>query len=266
MTYGVIGGDRRQMELAALMAAEGVAVAAYGLGTDGTLEEALQAEVILLPLPLSKGEGRLNCGEDPVPLENLFARLRPCQRILAGQVKEAEYRIAAQYGLTIEDYFLREELTIANAAITAECAIRIAEERLGASLPPVLVLGFGRIGKLLCQRLQKLGIPVTAAARKMEDLAWAKAYGYRALDIRTLSGEISGFGLVFNTVPEVVLGEELGLQLSSDCLCIDLASRKGIELPEGERCIWARGLPGKMAPKAAALTLWETVEHILAEQ
>ena len=30
MTYGVIGGDRRQMELAALMAAEGTAVAAMG--------------------------------------------------------------------------------------------------------------------------------------------------------------------------------------------------------------------------------------------
>ena len=121
MTYGVIGGDRRQMELAALMAAEGTAVAAYGLGTDESLEEALRAEVILLPLPLSK-EGRLNCEEDPMPIEHLFARLKPCQRILAGQVKEAEYRIAAQYGLTIEDYFLREELTIANAAITAECA------------------------------------------------------------------------------------------------------------------------------------------------
>jgi dipicolinate synthase subunit A len=86
------------------------------------------------------------------------------------------------------------------------------------------------------------------------------------LGIRALSGRLSGFGLVFNTVPEVVLGEELALQLSEDCLCIDLASRKGIELPEGEQCIWARGLPGKMAPKVAALTLWKTVEHILAEQ
>lgn len=265
MTYGVIGGDRRQMELAALMAAEGTAVAAYGLGTGESLEEALRAEVILLPLPLSK-EGHLNCEEDPMLIDHLFARLKPCQRILAGQVKEAEYRIAAQYGLTIEDYFLREELTIANAAITAECAIRIAEERLGASLPPVLVLGFGRIGKLLCQRLQRMGTPVTAAARKLVDLTWAKAYGYGALDIHALSGQLSEFGLVFNTVPEVVLGEELALQLSEECLCIDLASRKGIELSEGERCIWARGLPGKMAPKAAALTLWETVEHILAEQ
>lgn len=266
MTFGVIGGDRRQAELAALLAADGISVVTYALGGDETLEEAAQADVILLPLPLSKMDGQMNCEEDPMPLGRLFASLRPDQLILAGQVKETEHREAARYGLTIKDYFLREELTIANAAITADCAIRIAAERLGEPLPQTLVLGFGRIGKLLCQRLQTLGVHVTAAARKSEDLAWAKAYGYGALDISALSGQLSGFGLVFNTVPELVLPENLAGELGTDCLCIDLASQKGIGLPEGERCVWARGLPGKMAPKAAATAIRETVEHILAEQ
>lgn len=266
MTFGVIGGDRRQAELAALLTADGATVVTYGLGRGGTLENATRADVILLPLPLSKMEGRLNCEEDAMPLGSLFADLRPDQLILAGQVKEAERREAAQYGLILEDYFLREELTIANAAITADCAIKIAAERLGEPLPQTLILGFGRIGKLLCQRLQMLGVHVTAAARKRADLAWAKAYGYGALDISALSGRLSGFGLVFNTVPELVLPEDLAEQLDADCLCIDLASQKGIGLPEGERCVWARGLPGKMAPKAAAAAIRETVEHILAEQ
>ena len=267
MTYGVIGGDRRQAELAALLAAEGNAVASYGLGTtDQRLEDAARAEVVLLPLPLTKETGTLNCERAQVPLKELFAALRPDQRILAGQVKAAEQQMAAAYGLTIVDYFLREELTIANAAITADCAIRLAQDSLGKALPETLVLGFGRIGKLLCSRLQRLGVRVTAAARKAEDLAWAQAYGYEALHVHGLPGHLSGFGLVFNTVPAAVLDAGLAAQLLPECLCIDLASQKGIELPEGERCIWARGLPGRMAPKAAAQAIRETVGHILMEQ
>ena len=45
----------------------------------------------------------------------------------------------------------------------------MAAERLGRPLPSTLVLGFGRIGKLLCSRLQRQGVEVTAAARKAED-------------------------------------------------------------------------------------------------
>lgn len=265
MTFAVIGGDRRQAELAQLLASGGAAVVTYGLGAGGgTLEEASGADVVLLPLPLSKEKGRLNCREDPMLLTDLFARLRPDQRILAGQVTQAEHRLAAEYRLCIEDYFQREELTISNAAITADCALEMAAERLGRPLPSTLVLGFGRIGKLLCSRLQRQGVEVTAAARKAEDLSWIKAYGYRALEIGELSGRLSGFGLILNTVPAMVLPGPLAAELRG--FCIDLASQKGVELPEGERYIWARGLPGKIAPKAAAQAIRETVEHILSEQ
>ena len=71
---------------------------------------------------------------------------------------------------------------MANAAATAEAAIQTAMERLEWTLlgTECLVLGFGRIGKLLSCRLQGLGAHVTAAARKPGDLAWIRAYGYSA--------------------------------------------------------------------------------------
>ena len=264
MRFGVIGGDARQAALAALLREKGAAVVTYGVaGEDGDREKALEADILLLPLPLAKEEGRLNCEKDPVALPQLFSRLRRSQCILAGQVKEADRRMAAEYGLTIQDYFLREELTVANAAITADCAIRLARERLDGPLPPTLVLGFGRIGKFLCHCLQHLGIHVTAAARKPEDLAWARGYGYETLHICTLSGHLSAFGLVFNTVPAMVLPESLAAELMPSALCIDLASSRGIERRDS---LWARGLPGKMAPKEAARAILTAVEHILSEE
>lgn len=177
-TFGVIGGDRRQSELAALLAADGNSVYTYGLDAwkpvgMGTLDRAAAADVVILPLPLCRGDGVLNCEERPMPTIDLFRRLRPGQLILAGQVKPQQHQEAAACGLTLEDYFLREELTVANAAATAEAAVQVAMDHLDRTLLGLdcLVLGFGRIGRLLSHRLHGLGARVTATARRPEDLA-----------------------------------------------------------------------------------------------
>lgn len=273
-TFGVIGGDRRQAELSRLLAGEGHSVRTYGLDRwkpvgAGTLDEAAAADVVVLPLPLCRGDGVLNCEEGAVPTADLFRRLRPRQRILAGQVRPQQRREAEELGLAVEDYFLREELAVANAAITAEGAVQTAMERLDRTLLGMdcLVVGFGRIGKLLCHRLQGLGARVSASARKPEDLAWIRAYGYRALETGGLDGRLSGFGAVFNTVPSLVLTGPLTAQLPRDCLLIDLASVRGIETgPEGPEVLWARSLPGRLAPRSAAAAIRDAVHYILLEE
>ena len=275
-TFGVIGGDRRQAELARLIARDGATVLTYGLerwkpvGTT-TLAQAVTADVVILPLPLCKGEGVLNCEEDPVPTLGLFRRLRPGQRILAGKVQPQQNQEASACGLVLEDYFLREELTVANAAVTAEAAIQVAMENLDRTLLGMdcLVLGFGRIGKLLSYRLHGLGAHVTTSARKPKDLAWIRAYGWNAVETGALDGKLGTFDLVFNTIPSRVLDEELLSQLPKDCLCIDLASRQGIDASATERLglrhIWAKSLPGRLVPGTAAAVIWDAIKYILLE-
>jgi len=276
MTFGVIGGDRRQAELAKLLAADENPVFTYGLeawkpGGEGPLERAVMAETVILPLPLCKGDGVLNCQEAPMPTQELFRRLRSGQRVLAGQVMPQQHREAAAFGLTLEDYFLREELTVANAAATAEGAVQVAMERLDRTLlgMEALVIGFGRIGKLLCSRLHGLGVRVTATARKPADLAWVRAYGYNALETGGLDGKLSGFELVFNTVPSLVLDAPLVAQLPQGCLCVDLASQQGIDLASAESRglpqVWARSLPGRLTPRTAAAVIRDAVYYILLE-
>ena len=264
MTFGVIGGDGRQKALAALLAEDGMDVSVWGLGEEKECcERAISSDVILLPLPLSNGKGELRFGGGTLPLKDLFARLQSRQHIFAGQVKETDRQAAGQYGLQIEDYFLREELTVANAAITADCAIELVCEKWGELPDRVLVLGFGRIGKLLCQRLQKQGISPWAAARKHTDLAWIRAYGYGAVEIGKLSGKISEFDLIINTIPAPVLDKTL---LSGMCCPImDLASQPCLT-DTYPGYMQARGLPGKMAPNAAAKAIRDTVYEILSER
>ena len=186
---------------------------------------------------------------------------------MAGQVKGEHREMAEKHG--VEDYFRRETLTIANAAITAECALRLAAEEEALAGKRCLVLGFGRIGKLLCHRLQGLGCGVTAAARKPEDLAWIRAYGYEGAALSELKKYLAPADVVFNTVPTMILDRGLLRELSPRCLCVDLASFRGIDADgaqaRGIRCLWARGLPGKMAPHKAAEALRDTIYEILME-
>ena len=276
MRFGVIGGDRRQAELARLLELDGHQVSTYGLQrwkapNPVGLETVLETEIVLLPLPLCRGEGVLNCEDGPVPTMELFRRLRPGQRVLAGQVQPEQRREALACGIVPEDYFLREELTVANAAATAEAAIQVAMEHLDRSLLGMecLVLGYGRIGKLLSHRLRGLGAGVTVTARKPEDLAWIRAYGLRAMKTSELDGKLSAFGTVFNTVPSLVLKEALLSQLPESCLCVDLASVPGIDFAAAEEmglsCVWARSLPGRLLPCTAAEVIRDAVYYILLE-
>lgn len=142
-----------------------------------------------------------------------------------------------------------------NAAITADCALRVAASRLrtvfsGAS---VLVIGWGRIGKCLADLLKSLGCHVTVAARKASDRAILDALGYRTADPGHIE-DPGQFALIYNTVPAPVLGKSC-LSQCPGTLKIDLASTPGLE---GTDVIWARGLPGLYAPESSGKLIAET--------
>jgi hypothetical protein len=133
----------------------------------------------------------------------------------------------------------------ANAVPTAEGAVQIAMEELPITLhrARVLVLGFGRLGKLAAHRFAALGAKVSVAARKWADLAWAEAYGYGAERIDQLGGWLCAYDLVINTVPGRVLGAGYLADLKPGCLVVDLASKPGGVagggVTDGMRVIWA---------------------------
>ena len=171
-----------------------------------------------------------------------------------------------------EDPIAREELAVANAVPTAEGAVQIAMEQLPITIhgARVLVVGFGRVGRALAQRLAALGAKVTVAARRYESLAWAQASGYGAEQTGQLAGWLCGYDLVVNTVPTLVLGEAELADLKPDCLVLDLASKPGgVDLEAagrlGRTVIWALSLPGKVAPVTAGSAIKNTIYHMLHE-
>lgn len=138
---------------------------------------------------------------------------------------------------------LREEQYLAeNAALTADCALRLLGQHLPVALRdcPILIIGWGRIGKYLASILKALGAQVSVAARKPSDLGMLTALGYVAVDVGDI--DPTRYRAILNTAPAPVLSP------GGNAVKIDLASRLGMA---GEDVIWARGLPGKMLPESS---------------
>jgi dipicolinate synthase subunit A len=154
------------------------------------------------------------------------------------------------------DLLQDEQYLAENAAITADCALRLLADRLPVSFCgcPVLIIGWGRIGKCLAAMLKALGAEVTVAARKPSDLGMLTALGYKTAAIGDL--DPAPYRAIINTAPAPVLSA------GGNAIKIDLASCLGMA---GEDVIWARGLPGKMLPEASGALIARCVLRHLRE-
>lgn len=282
-TIWLLGGDRRQAELARLLAMDGHTVHTWALEEGLPAEEPgcarqppdglSQADYVILPLPAADGTALHSPLSQFHPsLRQVFDALAPGQLVLAGMADPGLKALAQEHGVCLLDYFAREELAVANAVPTAEGAIQIAMEQLPITLhgAQVLVLGFGRIGQATALRLAALGAEVTVAARRWEALAWAKAVGCKGVLLSQLAESPCPFQLVVNTVPALVLGREVLKALPAGFLILDLASKPGgvdrtAAQELGLPVIHALSLPGKVAPVTAAAILQTTIYHMLQE-
>ena len=167
-------------------------------------------------------------------------------------------------------YARREEYQIAIARLTAEGAIALLRPETGLSGAHILLLGYGRIARLLARKLQKAGALVTAAARSGEQRAWAEAESIEALPLDALSGALDRFDVIIGTIPAPVLTEPLLALVRKDALLLELASAPGgidaaAAHERGLRYIRAPGLPAKYAPERAAVILRDAVYAAAAE-
>lgn len=196
---------------------------------------------LLLPVPSMDPDGSIKGGGD---LQEILSQLPDSITVVGGNLPSLP-------GYQVWD-LLQDPMYLAkNANITAHCAISLAMAQLKVTLEecPVLIIGWGRIGKCLAHLLRGLNVQVTVAARKEIDRATAASLGFDTIDIPYIATE--RFRVIFNTAPEMLLPV-----CSGNNLKIDLASRRGIG---GDDVIWARGLPGKDAPESSGALIAQTI-------
>ena len=281
-----IGGDKRQIRVINRMGELFPGIKIYGFDKAGecfsdevlickTLTEAMiDSDIIICPLPYSADGENIYTpySENVIRIEEVFKNSDKTQTLLLGKADDTLKNLLDKYKIKCVDYLKREELAILNAIPTAEGAIEIAMHETPHTIngSECLVLGNGRIGKVLSKMLTGIGANVTVCMRKHKDIAYCQAMGYKNILFKELANKVGSYNVIFNTVPLRVIGaNELG-NMRKDCIIIDLASNPGgVDFEEAKRIklktIRALSLPGKVAPQTAGDYVAETIKNIIEE-
>lgn len=131
-------------------------------------------------------------------------------------------------------------------------------------------MGYGKVGKMLAKDLYGIGADTFVEARKYADLALIEGHGLKPVPMESLKDKIGEFDIIFNTVPALILNNEILKSVRKDALIIDLASKPGgVDFERakeyGLNVIWALGLPGKVAPITSGMIIKDTIMNIIRE-
>ncbi len=230
-------------------------------------------KVLIFPLPVTKKRVYLNSSND-ILISDILQHIQPGSLVLGGRLSDELCAALSEKGIRFFDYY-REELQIRNALPTAESAIGIALLESPRMLcgSKAFVVGYGKIGKILAQKLQVLGVHVTVGARKPSDLALANSFGHTTLSIAKGIPQyaLGEFDFIFNTAPVRLFGREEMNSMKKNSLFTELASfpyGMDFEVAKeyGFRAILAESLPGKYSPISAGEILAEAVVQILEKE
>lgn len=284
LSFTVIGGDQRQLELIKIIADKKGMIRSLGfINTDidkvwlqskdilhhyDTLNpELFLSDIIFLPIPCKDKNGLIPMKYSTLSYETekIINCIKKESMVFLGKCDNEVKKIVFYKGLNIIDLLENEEFSIVNAIPTAEGAIQIAMENSYITLhgSNCLILGYGRIGKVLSKMLKGIGANVFVATRKLSDQIWIRENGYQAVDITNIKDIIHVQNFVFNTIPFLIINSTIIPFVNKNTLLMDLASLPGgIDLESAKGAgLHARldlGLPGIVAPKTTAMNILYT--------
>ena len=234
------GNSRALIYAAAFLMEEGAVFVPY---PDHTVTH------LLLPVPSFEADGSIKGGGD---LTDILSKLSKTVTVIGGNLHRPEL---SEYDVV--DLLADPQYLARNANITAHCTLELALEKLPVTLEkcPVLIIGWGRIGKCLAKLLHGMGACITVAARKESRRVMIDALGYKSCSMEEIHTE--NYRLIINTVPAMVLPVTSGTGLK-----IDLASVPGMK---GRDILHAKGLPALLAPESSGALIAQTITHWIKE-
>lgn len=255
--FFVVGTDKRSINIKEMIEKEG-----------SLANSLLEASVVIAPTPFSK-DGETITGTEI--LISLFIDNIKNKTLFAGAINTKVREKLDSNNITYYDFMDYEEVAVLNAIPTAEGALQVAMENTDITLhsSKCLIIGYGRIGKVLSKMLRGIGANVWVCARKKEALANAFGMGYNILNIYDIEKDISSYDYIFNTADAMVMPRSLLEKVSKEVYIVDLASSPGGVDYEaannlGIRANLALALPSKVAPKTSAKYFKDKIDEILA--
>lgn len=290
LVIGMLGGDKREQEIARLAAATGAEVRAYGFpwpeqgipGVKHVTDPAAVlngAKIALFPIPGIAANGALFAPASPTPIipdRSMLAGMTSPAHIILGWADSNLKAHAAALSIKLHEYEWDKGLMLRRGPAIIEGLLKIVIENTAITIhrSHACVVGQGTIGFLLTRYLVALGAHTHVAARNSDQRAAAYVAGAEVHQLEELPDLAPGLDMVFSTVPSRVVGQDVLARLPKSALVVDLAAPPGgvdFEAAKqlGLTAIWARGL-GSRAPITVGASQWagirERIEKIFQEE
>lgn len=253
------GTDKRQLALGRLFEQENIPVIycdMQGKNPDMRIcQLSPVSSAIILPIPCPE---RL--------YQQTLDESAPGNIILGGNFPQKFIQECTEKGIQAYDYLQSPSVVIHNAVATAEGAIceAISHSPWNLHGSSCLVMGYGRCGSVLANRLGGLGCQLTISARDIIKIAQAETCGYHILKP---GSDLGQFRFIFNTIPAPVINADMLSALSREVTIIDIASSPGgcdfrYCEEHGISAYLCPGLPAKYAPDSSAEIIFRHIHEV----
>ena len=270
MHYAVIGGGMRFAHLAQMLNEEDGAACGFFHEKAGGEAKPVR-DIGKYSRLISNWPMRFPLSDREVKPEEIMENIEPGSvMLLCGPKFPKEKRWDLQYVNLWADETLLQE----NAFLTAQGAVASALKRKNIPLngAKCAVIGYGRIGRNLCEILLGTGAEVTVLSNTQNKRNLAAECGAAALELKNAAEILPAEQYIFSTPPANVLDEDMLSSIDKNALLMDLASPPyGFDLEKAQAmgidaCL-EPGLPDRYCPVSAARALyhairrWERVNH-----
>lgn len=287
-TVCIVGGDKRNFYMAICLKQAGIKVYAYDVPglNDGNpydiesidslrhicslyrLEE--EKPVLVLPIPVTKDNINIFCNQKTLAVEELLSYINCFSLVCGGVIPKDIQTVCTVSELPVYDFMEDDTVACKNAVATAEGAIleAFSLSSINIEKSKSLVTGFGRCARVLAEKLQVLQSEVTVLARSISACEEAEKLGYHSILLdRVASADpeiFLNFDFCYNTVPALILNQQILSKFSPDVVVIDIASKPGgtdFAYCEKNSIVYKHslGIPGRYSPKTSGEILAEAV-------
>lgn len=235
---------------------------------NGNVTSIQKADIIICPIPFTRDNIKINNSnmsiEELTDIENIETKI-----IYTGAINNFAKEKLKEKNIKVIDIMDEESFAIKNAIATSEGAIKKVIEMTPFTLNKsnVLILGYGRIGKILSHYLSSFGAKLYVEARSKKDIALIKSMGYNEVELEKIEEYLPIADVVINTIPSVVIDKNRVELLNSNSVFLDLASSPGgvdfeaLKQRNIKSC-WYLSIPSKDSPLSAAKYIKETIDEI----
>jgi len=276
LTIAIVGGDRREQEIARCAAATGAAVKAHGfpwpaggipnVSLETSAEACLRgADFALFPIPGIAPDGALfapACPERIIPNAASLGGMRKPGHIILGWADKNLKAHCEALGIGIHEYEWDDDLMLLRGQAIVEGMLKVIIENTDITIHKsnICQVGQGTIGSLVTKTLYSLGARVHVVARNPVQRAAAYAAGADTSPLEDIDKILPQTDILVSSVPaQLVTRDHLRL-MPKHALLVDLAAPPGgidreaaAEL--GLKFVWARGL-GSRAPVTVGRSQW----------